>query len=55
MEDWLSDAEDYIEKINQWKCKMQKDPNSNHPGYPGHNEKTKPKDNRYRWDEDFSA
>ena len=27
---------------------MQKDPNSKHPGNPGHNEKTKPKDNRYR-------
>jgi hypothetical protein len=27
---------------------MQKDPKSKHPGNPGHNEKTKPKDNRYR-------
>jgi hypothetical protein len=26
---------------------MQKSPNSKHPGNPGHNEKTKPKDNRY--------
>jgi hypothetical protein len=25
----------------QRKCKMQKDPNSKHPGNPGHNEKTK--------------
>jgi hypothetical protein len=25
---------------NQRKCKMQKDPNSKHPGNPGHNEKT---------------
>jgi hypothetical protein len=33
---------------NQRKCKMQKDPNSKHPGNPGNNEKTKPKDNRYR-------
>jgi hypothetical protein len=33
---------------NQRKCKMQKDPNSKHPGNPGHNEKIKPKDNRYR-------
>jgi hypothetical protein len=31
---------------NQRKCKMQKDPNSKHPGNTGHNEKTKPKDNR---------
>jgi chromosome segregation ATPase len=33
---------------NQRKCKMQKDPNSKHPGNPGHNEKTKPMDNRSR-------
>ena len=33
---------------NQRKCKMQKDPNPKHPGNPGHNEKMKPKDNRYR-------
>ena len=33
---------------NQRKCKMQKDPNSKHPGHPGHNEKTKPTDNRSR-------
>ena len=31
---------------NQSKCKMQKDPNSKHPGNPGHNEKTKPTENR---------
>jgi DNA repair exonuclease SbcCD ATPase subunit len=31
---------------NQRKCKMQKDPNSKLPGNPGHNEKTKPTDNR---------
>ena len=31
---------------NQRKYKMQKDPNSKHPGNPGHNEKTKPTDNR---------
>jgi hypothetical protein len=33
---------------NQRKCKMQKDPNSKDPENPGHNEKTKPKDNSYR-------
>ena len=27
---------------------MQKAPNPKHPGNPGHNEKNKPKDNRYR-------
>ena len=27
---------------------MQKDPNPKHPRNPGHNENTKPKDNRYR-------
>ena len=34
--------------ICQRKWKMQKDPNSKHPGNPGHNEKTKPIDNRSR-------
>jgi hypothetical protein len=36
---------------NQWTQqtkKMQKDPNSKHPGNLGHSEKTKLKDNRYR-------
>jgi hypothetical protein len=32
---------------------MQKDPNSKHPGIPGHNEKTKPKDYRYRREGNF--
>ena len=32
----------------QRKCEIQKDPNPKHPGNPEHNEKTKPKDNRYR-------
>ena len=31
---------------SQRKYKIQKDPNSKHPGNPGHNEKTKPTDNR---------
>ena len=31
---------------NQRKCKMQKDPNSKHPGNIGHNEKMKPTDKR---------
>ena len=30
------------------KCKMQKDPNSKHPGNPGHNLKIKRQDNRSR-------
>jgi hypothetical protein len=33
---------------NQRKCKMQKDPNSKHPGNQGHNEKIKPMDYRSR-------
>ena len=33
---------------NQRKYKMQKNPNSKYPGDPGHNEKTKPTDNRSR-------
>jgi hypothetical protein len=52
MEERISGAEDSIENIdrqnNQRKCKTQKDPNSKHPGNPGHNEKTKPTDNRSR-------
>ena len=36
------------EHNNQRKHKMQKDPNSKHPGKSGHNEKTKPTDNRSR-------
>jgi hypothetical protein len=32
---------------------VQKDPNPKHPGDPGHNEKTKPTDSRYRKKEDF--
>jgi hypothetical protein len=50
MEERISDAEDSIENIGTTikKCKMQKDPNSKHPGNPGHNEKTKPTDNRSR-------
>ena len=47
MEERISDAEDSIEN-NQRKWKMQKDPNSKHPGNPGHNEKTKPTDTRSR-------
>ena len=33
---------------SQRKCKMQKAPDPKHPGNPGYNEKTKPKDNKYR-------
>jgi hypothetical protein len=51
MEERISGAEDSIENMDttiKEKCKMQKDPNSIYPGNPGHNEKTKPKDIRYR-------
>ena len=40
---------------SQRKCKMQKDPNSKQPGNPGHNEKTKPTDNKYRSEWGFST
>ena len=48
---WKRDCQ--VQKIPQgtWtqqSKKMQKDPNTKHTGNPGHNEKTKPKDNRYR-------
>ena len=49
MEERISDTEDSIENMGSTikkKCKMQKDPNSKYPGNPGHNEKTKPMDNR---------
>jgi hypothetical protein len=51
MEERISGAEDSIENIGtkikkKKKYKMQKDPNSKHPGNTGHNEKTKPMDNR---------
>ena len=32
---------------------MQKAPNLKHPGIPGDNKKTKPKDNRYRREQRF--
>jgi hypothetical protein len=32
---------------------MQKAPNPKHPGNPGHNENTKPKDNRVDENEEF--
>ena len=47
IEERISDAEDSIENIDSTvreKCKMQKAYNPKHPGNPGHNEKTKPKD-----------
>jgi hypothetical protein len=51
IEERISGAEDSIENMvttikENAKCK--KDPNPKHLGNPGHNEKTKPKDNRYR-------
>ena len=51
MEERISGAEDSIEDMDtsiKENGKMQKDLNSKHPGNPGHNEKTKPKDTRYR-------
>ena len=47
IEERISGAEDTLENIDtsQRKCKKQRAPN---PGNSGHNEKTKPKDNRYR-------
>ena len=49
MEERISGAKYPIENIGttiKKKWKMQKDPNSNYPGNRGHNEKTKPMDNR---------
>ena len=46
MEERISGAEDSIENIDTTK-KIQEAPNPKHPLNAGHNEKTKPKDNRY--------
>ena len=54
----ISDAEDSIENIDttfQKKCTMQKSCNPKHPGTPGHNEKTKPKDYRNRRKQGFTS
>jgi hypothetical protein len=51
MEERLSGAEDSLENMDttiKENEKSKKDPNSKHPRNPGLNEKTKPKDNRYR-------
>jgi hypothetical protein len=47
----ISGAEESIENIDttiKENAKCKKDPNLKYPGNPGHNVKTKPKDNRYR-------
>ena len=47
----ISGAKDTIENIEttiKENAKCKKYPNSKHPGNPGHNEKTIPKDNTYR-------
>jgi hypothetical protein len=56
IEERISGAQDIIENIDttgkeMWK--RQKDPNPKHPENPGHNEKIKPKDNRYRRQQRF--
>ena len=50
IEERIPGAEDFIQNMDTHtkKKKMQKDPNSKHPGNPRYNRKTKPKDNRYR-------
>jgi hypothetical protein len=51
IEERISGAEDSIENIDttvKEKCKMREAPNPKHLGNPGHNEKTKPMDNRHR-------
>jgi chromosome segregation ATPase len=46
----ISGAENTIENVDTTikKCKMKKNPNPKHPGNPGHKEKNKLNDNRYR-------
>jgi predicted nucleic acid-binding Zn-ribbon protein len=51
IEERISCAEDSIESMDttiKENAKCKKDPNSKHPGNPGHNEKTKPKDKMHR-------
>jgi hypothetical protein len=51
MEERISGAEDSIENMDttiKENTKSKKGPNSKHPENPGHNEKTKPMDNRSR-------
>ena len=47
-EERISGAEDTIENIDTIIKENEKDLNPKHPGNPGHNGKTKLKDNRYR-------
>ena len=56
IEERISGAEDTIENIDtkvKENAKGNKAPNPKHPGNSGHNEKTKPKDNRYRREQRF--
>jgi chromosome segregation ATPase len=50
MEERISGAEDSVEKMDTTIKEIQnaKDPNTKHPINPGHNERTKPADNRSR-------
>jgi hypothetical protein len=48
IEEGISEAEDTIENIENAKMQKALNPKSEDPGNLGHNEKTKPKDNRYR-------
>ena len=42
------DTTENIDTNSQRKCKRQRAPNTKYPENLGHNEKRKPKDNRYR-------
>jgi hypothetical protein len=56
IEERISGAKDTIENNDttvKENAKCKKNPNSQHPGNPRHNEKTEPKDNRYRREQIF--
>jgi hypothetical protein len=58
IEERISGAEDNIENIDttiKENQKSKKGPKPKRPGNPGHNEKTKPKDNRYRREKRFPS
>ena len=55
IEERISGAEDTKENIDitvRENAKCKKDPNLKHPEIPGHNEKTKPKDNKLEQSQD---
>ena len=49
----VEDAIESIDRTAKGSAKIKKSPDLKHPGNLGHNEKAKPKDNRYRRERRF--